>query len=376
MAAKTFACGASPQIIVTAEGDLSITGWDQESVEAQVRNEEDLTVDQTGNQLTFFTDASLALKIPFNSLVQVNLVDGCLALSSLQGAASIQSVGGHLTMQGTGPITCSNVSGHVKFANTNGEICIRNVGGNLKGSQASAPVSVTNVGGSIKLLNVILQGRVHAGGNIKVKLPEVAQELEAYAGGNIKLWVPPDAGFELEAHSGAEKVVMQSGSESQRIGNGQYRRTVGAGGPLVKLHAGGNIYILTGGWEEDLVMDEFNVTDAQRRSVSVEIDERIHRRIEEKMRQAEIKANAAARRAEEKVNAAMRKAEQLRPRVEGESWRGTGSFNINWPQPPEEPRDKVTDEERMVILTMLSEKKITAEEANLLLDALNGKFNK
>ncbi len=376
MATKTFACGASPQVIVTAEGDLSITGWDQESIEAHFRNEEDLTVEQNDNRMTFFTDGSLALKIPSDSLLQVNLVDGSLALSGVRGAASIQSVGGHLTLQGTGPVTCSNVSGHVKFANTIGEICVRNIGGNLKGSQAEAIVSVTNVGGSIKLLDVTLQGRVHAGGNIKVKILGSPQELEAYAGGNIKVWVPPDAGFELEAHSGGEKVVLQTGTETQRLGNGQSKRTVGAGGPLMKLHAGGNIYVLTTGWEEDLAVDDFSVTGDMGRSVSTEIDERIHRRIEEKMRQAEIKANAAARRAEEKANAALRKAEQYRSRSGVEIPRGTGSVNINWPQPPEEPREKVTDEERMLILNMLSEKKISAEEANQLLDALNGKFNK
>lgn len=94
------------------------------------------------------------------------------------------------------------------------------------------------------------------------------------------------------------------------------------------------------------------------------------------MRQAEIKANAAARRAEEKMNAAMRRAEQYKTRAGVDIPRGPGSFNINWPQPPEEPREKVTDEERMLILNMLSEKKISAEEANQLLDALNGKFNK
>lgn len=376
MATKTFACGASPQVIVTAEGDLSITGWDQESIEAHFRNEEDLTIEQSDNRLTFFTDGSLALKIPFESLLQVNLVDGSLALSTMRGAASIQSVGGHLSLQGTGPVTCGNVSGHVKFANTVGEICVRNVGGNLKGSQADGIVSVTNVGGSIKLLNVTLQGRVHAGGNIKVKIPDTPQDLEAYAGGNIKIWVPPDAGFELEAHSGGEKVLLQTGSETQRLGNGQSRRTVGAGGPLLKLHAGGNIYVLTSGWEEDLAAEDFDASGMAAPSVSAEIDARIHRRIEEKMRQAEIKANAAARRAEEKMNAAMRKAEHYKSRPGFETFRGPGSFNVNWPQPPEDPREKVTDEERMLILNMLSEKKITAEEANRLLDALSGKFNK
>ena len=43
------------------------------------------------------------------------------------------------------------------------------------------------------------------------------------------------------------------------------------------------------------------------------------------------------------------------------------------PAPPEPPRDPVSNEERMTILRMLAQKKITAEQADQLLAALSGK---
>ncbi|HWR66137.1 MAG TPA: hypothetical protein VN364_08455, partial [Bellilinea sp.] len=60
----------------------------------------------------------------------------------------------------------------------------------------------------------------------------------------------------------------------------------------------------------------------------------------------------------------------------GDFWPNStaGSGAAGGSQP--EPRPKVSDEERMIILNLLSEKKISAEEANQLLDALNGKFSK
>jgi hypothetical protein len=43
------------------------------------------------------------------------------------------------------------------------------------------------------------------------------------------------------------------------------------------------------------------------------------------------------------------------------------------PTPPEPPREPVSDEERLAILRMLEQKKITVEQAEQLLAALTGK---
>jgi hypothetical protein len=42
------------------------------------------------------------------------------------------------------------------------------------------------------------------------------------------------------------------------------------------------------------------------------------------------------------------------------------------PTPPEPPADPVSEDERMAILKMLAEKKITAQQAEKLLSALEG----
>jgi hypothetical protein len=61
-------------------------------------------------------------------------------------------------------------------------------------------------------------------------------------------------------------------------------------------------------------------------------------------------------------------------------WRGnmkSGPWNWefnsqNAPTPPSPPSEPVAEEERMAILKMLAEKKITAEQAEQLLNALEG----
>jgi len=380
MTLKSFPSSASPRLEINADGNLKITGWVSELVEAQIQDESDLTVELVENGLNIYAEDDCELSVPQTATLQINLVEGSLSISTVLGEISIQSVGGHLTLQATGPVTCGNVSGHLKFSETVGALRIRNVGGNLKGNQAAGALTVANVGGNIKMLDVMLVDKVHAGGNIKVKYPASPQELEALAGGNIKLWVPEEANFALEAYSGGEKVVFQSGSESQRIGSSRHRMTMGAGGPLVRLHAGGNVYILTSGWEDDLSSEDFVTSDDFTMGwFRPGMNENFQKRIDAKVREAEARATEATRKAEQRIGAAMRKAEKASDKFGEKFWSGSRG----WPAPqpghpaaPEVPGSRVSDEERMLILTMLSEKKISAEEANQLLDALNGKFGK
>lgn len=373
MAVKTFPTGSAPLLEIAVDANLMVSGWYQDAVEAQARSEDILTAEVQEDKLRLYAEGDLVLKVPTQSRLQITLVEGSLTIASVLGEINIQSVGGHLNLQTTGPVTCGNVSGHCKFTGATGGLTIRNIGGNLKGSSAVGPLSVSNVGGNIKLLDVLLVEKVHAGGNIKAKLPVSPNELEALAGGNIKLWVPVDANFNLEAHSGGEKVVLQTGNEPQRYTTGRHRTAVGAGGPLVRLHAGGNVYILNSGWEEDLVAEDFVPAEEPSHDwTSSLINDRIERQVQAKLRAAEARASAASRRAEAKMENALRKLDRFNlPNLE-DFWPKTGSGTTAGTPP--EPRSKVSDEERMIVLTMLSEKKITAEEANQLLDALNGKF--
>ena len=373
MAVKTFPTGSAPLLEIAVDANLMVSGWYQDAVEAQARSEDILTAEVGEDKLRLYAEGDLVLKVPTQSRLQVTLVEGSLTIASVLGEIDIQSVGGHLNLQTTGPVTCGNVSGHCKFTGATGGLRIRNIGGNLKGSSAVGLLSVSNVGGNIKLLDVLLAEKVHAGGNIKAKLPVSPNELEALAGGNIKLWVPADANFNLEAHSGGEKVVLQSGNEPQRYSTGRHRATVGTGGPLVRLHAGGNVYILNSGWEEDLVAEDFVPTEEPSHDwTSSLINDRIERQVQAKLRAAEARASAASRRAEAKMEDALRKLDRFNLPNLADFWPRAGS-GIAAGAPPES-RSKVSDEERMIVLTMLGEKKITAEEANQLLDALNGKF--
>ncbi len=122
-----------------------------------------------------------------------------------------------------------------------------------------------------------------------------------------------------------------------------------------------------------------------------DFSDRINRRVQAAMERANAhleaanrRAEAASQRASMKVEAAMRRAEAKARAAEVRARRGTGhmhaNINIgrwNWDvtpgAEPVEPNAPVSDDERLTILKMLQEKKITLEEAEKLLAALEGK---
>ena len=84
------------------------------------------------------------------------------------------------------------------------------------------------------------------------------------------------------------------------------------------------------------------------------------------------------RRAQEKLE---RKLEAQRRRAEQRNQAATDrrtrrqSWGFEWPSPPQPPapqKTAATEEERLMILRMLEQKKITLDEADRLLSALEG----
>ncbi len=93
------------------------------------------------------------------------------------------------------------------------------------------------------------------------------------------------------------------------------------------------------------------------------------------------RAQEATERAERRANAAMRRTEE---RIRQAAERGMRQADMQFamggptppPPPPPPPAPKVTEQERLMVLEMLKENKITVEQAEKLLAALEGRFEK
>jgi hypothetical protein len=104
--------------------------------------------------------------------------------------------------------------------------------------------------------------------------------------------------------------------------------------------------------------------------------ERISRQVERSTARATKQAEEAARRAERHVERHARHARHARNAKAGLAiGRWEWDFSKGAPKPPappEPPSEPVSEDERMEVLKMLAEKKITAQQAEELLRALEG----
>lgn len=161
--------------------------------------------------------------------------------------------------------------------------------------------------------------------------------------------------------------------------------TVGDGAATVRLTAGNELRII--GEEEDYV---FNLgtqieEELETRLSSLEaklsqqfegLDERIQANSERFAEQAARFAAQAARQAERQVERARRSLDRRKMKSRKRDFSGP-HFSWGFPEPPKPPKpprppaEPVREEERLMILRMVQENKITIEEAERLLAALD-----
>jgi hypothetical protein len=210
-----------------------------------------------------------------------------------------------------------------------------------------------------------------ARGNIKVNVgedvvvylePKAEGEYSITAGDDLLLVLKPSANVTLTMH-GDEIDVAWPGIENQEDVTERVL-VLGDGSAKITLNAGGDIRV-TNDAEAGNSAEDFGNFAGMNFDWSG-FGERISRQVEQATARAAKRAEEAARRVE-------RHAERHARRWKGNVKVGRSNWDIKpegFPTPPTPP--PVSDEERMAILKMLADKKITAEQAEQLLNALEG----
>jgi hypothetical protein len=185
----------------------------------------------------------------------------------------------------------------------------------------------------------------------QVRIEKRSGTVAISCGGDLKLSLPRAAHLSAGAIGGAVRLQDLSGKVELGL----------VGGDAVLLNLSGPVQLngMVGG---DTHME--NVSNISLRPGSptpgFDLNDRVRRKVEQATQRAEEKV----RRAEDKIRRAETKARN-RPHVLF-GWDPAARAGA---EPAGEP---VSDEERMAILRMLQEKKITSEEADKLLAALEG----
>ena len=358
---KRIPVGSSPRIKVeSVEGDLRLVGWDNDEI--LVRSDDEGSIlQQSEDEISLTCPHDLALNIPKNSQVHILAVNGDMSVRSLAGDFEADVVNGDVAIREVGTVTLGAVEADFSLRGAKGDVHVKSVGGDASLRGVDGSLTLDSVSDDLAIRGV--------GGNLKVDVdadvvihldPKPGQEYSVVAGDDIMLILPDDANATLTLSG--DKIIIHFPNTRQEDSTSRVL-TLGNGSAQIKLDAGGDLLVTNrqdapesadefgnfagmmfdwGNWGREIGQNWGNI--------GREMGERISQRAQEAARRAERKARRAVGHRHAKMK-----------------W--TVDFD-NIPKAPK--REPVSEEERMTILRMLAEKKITSEEAEQLLSALEG----
>jgi len=362
---KTISAGRTPKIMIESiGGDLSLVGWEGDEILLKAE-EEELRVSQDGDKVNVFCSDDLSLRVPKAASVFIGKIGGDASVRSLMGDIELKEVSGDLSLRDVNSVAVETV--HADFS-------LRGAKGHLFIKSANSDVSIRDVDGNVTLETVADDLALRdVRGNVSAKVaedvvmylnPQAGNTYSVTAGDDILLVMPPKANATLTLNADEINIEWKGIEEDEDATSRVV--TLGDGSATINLNAGGDIRVTNQADAGESAEDFGNFA-----GVGMDwsgFGERISRRVDQATQRAQRKIDEAARRIEQKTRDAERRTTRGKGFLEVGRW--------NWDFAPKgvpmPNKTQVSDEERLAILKMLQEKKITAEEADKLLSALEG----
>jgi DUF4097 and DUF4098 domain-containing protein YvlB len=418
--------------LLRVDNDAVVQGGEAGTVEILLDgDEEQVTVEQAEGSLRIESRVALSVHVPSSSAVNVADVKGDLILRDLQSPTSVQAVHNQLLVQSCrGPVNLDVVQGDMTVDGASGPLSAGQAHGDVRLNQVSAPVQLGTVQGDVRaraLAASLQMGTVS--GDVRVRDARGQVTLEDGAGdfrgtelpggmqlhhinGDLILKTSLGAGSTYRARADGDIVarfpedssarfVLEAGGpllaklpEVEEEGAGRLVGRVGDGAATVELRAGGSLSVKIRGAAETRPPFGVDLGEDLAAQIEAQIAESLgafdmggvaQREIEKAMRKAhheiqrareraehdQERAEERLRRAQERAAQAARRAQE---RIERHRPPRVGLFgkdvNVDLGARHRPRRPKVSDEEQLTILRMVQEGKITTEEAEKLLKAL------
>jgi hypothetical protein len=389
----------NPIIHLKAYGGVQIDGIDRNEVQCEIDAPQLATLVEEDGHVYITVNSSCNLKVPVLSSIEIEKgmgsikithvtnqikieralgnvvlmdigeaaiekVGGTFAVKNTSGDVSVEKIGGNFIADGIESFSCEKIGGSCFAKDVRGDFSLEKIGGELRAQDITGVSVIPRVGGSFLARGIKIGEDIRAGGNIHLNNFEInSDRLSLKAGGSISLMIGKNyKGSEFDFNSGAREINIQINDNDLHVGDGHYSFSVGDTSRILEASSGGAISLTELVDEkENIVGDLSDYFSYEESTFSGMIQERV---------------KSATRMAEAKVKAAEIRLEKMRERVE--KHRGfhvdVDLNDIGEPPAPSVTRQVgkkgASDEERLMILKMLQDKKITVDEAETLFKAL------
>jgi hypothetical protein len=308
---------------------------------------------------------------PPKATIEAETIGGDVSAIDITGDLTIKTVGGDLRVKRAGTTTIETIGGDMTSRKLAGALSVDSLGGDALVDQVTGDVRLRSVGGDLRLSRVEGVVDAAAGGDGRVSLSPLGDSKHAiHVGGDLNCYVPADSSVFLTMKAGGD-LRMAVPVKAIDIPGG-CEVTLGEGKSDVDLSAGGNLNLRTGGGEEDVVAVDLGEAIAARVGAEIEthmaeIEDRLSG-LGDRLQtfepdQVGRKIRSSIAKAQRKASRAQRKAARAQLKVKANSRR---SEDFKGGPSTAEP----TEEERLMILKMVEQGKISVEEAESLLQAL------
>lgn len=390
-------------------GELQVKGWDEAEVVVKGAQDE-LSLSEQDDVVHLSCRGNCAVRLPSGATLRVGTVLGEARFKLLEDQLTVDSVQGSLLLRDVAETRIGEVNGELYARDVSGSLSAEVVRGNANLRDVQGDCTIQQVMGNAEIRDVESALNITAYGNAWVRLSEFkGEEYRIEAHGNAQVNIPEEAGVRLDLYSGGHAIRLKLSEGSKEVNEPHLETTLGSGAIPMLVRASGNLVVIaresseaegeTGRgeyystFEEDLTRQIEAQVEAMTRQINEQLNQLTQQmgktglspeETEEIMRRARTSSEKAQARAvehmrlaqeklERKMEAARRRSEK---RAEQSERRGrhTWKFEFNSPPPPPPPpHEPVVDEERLMILRMLEQKKISLEEAESLLAALEGR---
>jgi len=357
---RTISAGKSPRIIIDViDGDLSVVGWVGDLL---IKGDEDeYRVEEKEDELLLSSDGDLSLRVPHGSSLQLNKISGDASIRGVKGGIELKEIEGDLSIRDAGSIAIDVIRSDFSLRGSTGDLFVKEALGDVSIREIDGSINFETIADDLAVRGVRGNVKVNVGGDVIVYLePKTDGNYSVAAGDDILLVLPPKANVTLSMKG--DKIDVDLPGVKTKKDATEQAIVLGDGSSKISLIAGGDVRVSdkknAGEYAEEFgnfAGLNFDWSGFGER-ISQQV-ERAARRAEEAGRRAERHAERHARKWKGKVN------------VGRWNWDIGPTGVITPPTPPSEP---VAEEERMAILKMLQEKKISAAQADELLKALDG----
>ncbi len=355
----TIRSGKTPQITISnVAGNMSIVGSDIGEILIKA-DEDELHLNQDKDRWVVACEGDLVLRVPYESVIQIRLVNGEASLRNMHTPVVIDEIRGDLSLRDVHAITGEKIIGDLTVRGAQGNLSIKTIEGDAWLRDIQGDVLLESVTDDIAMRDV--KGNVKAVATEDAVLylaPEPGTSIDVTAGENILLVLPVDADASLTLQG--DPITMDwPGLEN--IQDETVRDVkLGSGSARVNLNAGGHVRLSSNpaAGESADEFGNFAGLNFDWSGFNEKLTQQVNRTVR---KSAKTLKNTLKHIEKAQTSSTGRWSLKIKPEVQEGAAAGKPAA--------------VTNEERMIILKMLQEKKINAEEADQLLGALEGGGN-